>query len=150
LAQDPAAGGGPSLRAARELAAQGSRRRRLAGELTGDGQTGLPCTIRDGESTELKRRARGTHLGARNRGRGVGEGDRGGAADCGGELRGGDAAGQGKGKEVVREEQGVWRTFYKVEEKGEGRARRWRRGRWPAAIKAQRASVGRRFREGKR
>jgi hypothetical protein len=108
------------LRAARELAAQGSRRQRLAGELAGDGQTGLLCTIRDGKSTELKRRTRGTHLGAWNRGRGAGEGDWGGAADCGGELRGGDAAGRGKGEEVVWEEQGVWRTFYRVEEEGEG------------------------------
>jgi hypothetical protein len=81
---------------------------------------GLPCTIRDGESTKLKRRTRGTHLGARNRGKGAGEGDRGGAADCGGELRGGGTAGRGKGKEVVREEQGVLRTFYRVEEEGEG------------------------------
>jgi hypothetical protein len=41
---------------------------------------GLSCTIRDGESNEMKRRKRGTHLGVRNRGRGVVEGDRGGGA----------------------------------------------------------------------
>jgi hypothetical protein len=35
----------------------------LAGELAGDGQRGLPATNRDGESTEMKRRPRGSHLG---------------------------------------------------------------------------------------
>jgi hypothetical protein len=85
--------------------------KRLAGgarrELAGDGQQGLPCTIRNGESTEMKRRTRGTHLGAQNRGRGADEGDRGGAAELRRLLRCGGAAHKGKGGGVVRGEEEV-------------------------------------------
>jgi hypothetical protein len=78
-----------------------------------------------------KIRKRGTHLGAWNRGRGADEGDRGGAVDCDGKLRGGGATGRGKGKEVVREEQGLRGTFYRWIGEGRGRLRRWgRRARW--------------------
>jgi hypothetical protein len=48
----------------------------LTGQLAGDGQWGLPATKCDEESTEMKRRTRGTHLGARKGGRGAGGADR--------------------------------------------------------------------------
>jgi hypothetical protein len=108
----------------RSAAAVARRRRRTTApgaSSLATAKRGLPCTIRDGESTGLKRRTRGTHLGAWNRGRGTGKGDRGGAADCGGELQGGGTAGRGKGEEVVREEQGLGGPFIGGEGKGRGR-----------------------------
>jgi hypothetical protein len=42
---------------------------------------GVPATNRDGENSEIKMRAMGTHLGDRKGGRIVGGADRGGAAE---------------------------------------------------------------------
>jgi hypothetical protein len=74
----------------------------LAGELTGDGQQGLPATNRDGESTEMKRRPRGSYLGARKGWRSAGGADR----RRGAELRlvpsGGGAVRARKGGGAVR------------------------------------------------
>jgi hypothetical protein len=81
LAQDQAASG------ARQQKGGGGQRRPTTTSPEGSPVTakqGLLATNRDGESTEMKRRTRGTHLGARKGGRGAGGADRGGAADCGG------------------------------------------------------------------
>jgi hypothetical protein len=81
LAQDQAASG------ARQQKGGGGQRRPATTSPEGSPATakqGLPATNHERESTEMKRRTRGTHLGARKGGRGVGGADRGGAADCGG------------------------------------------------------------------
>jgi hypothetical protein len=49
----------------------------------------------------------------------------------------------------VREEQGVWRTFYRVEEEGKGARKAVEAGRWSAAINAAGGSVRRPLQERK-
>jgi hypothetical protein len=62
--------------AAADSGRRSGARRELAGELAGDGQTGLPCTRLRGKKTKIKRRTWGTYKEAWRGARGAGRGDR--------------------------------------------------------------------------
>jgi hypothetical protein len=103
------------------------RQRAMAGGGTATGSSpttdkqGLLATNRDGETSEMKRRARGTHLGARKGGRGAGGADRGGAVELRRPFGAAVLRKRGEDGEVVRMERelGGGGGLYRAEGEGE-------------------------------